>query len=276
MSKFLKVIAGAALLSATSAHAEMGLGREATPEEVAAWDIDIRPDGMGLPVGSGDVYTGEELWLENCSVCHGDFAEGTGRWPVLAGGFGTLEGDRPVKTVGSYWPYLSTVYDYIYRAMPFGNAQSLSHDDVYALTAYLLYSNDLVDDEFELSNENFTDVEMPNAPNFFMDDRMETEFPLFTVEACMEGCKDNVEITARAAVIDVTPDAAGGDLKAAVKPQQRPKKPPPRERRLSKKQWLKNPPLWTWLWSLKVKRISASVSLATKWVRARKTALVQF
>lgn len=212
MSKFLKVIAGAALLSATSAHAEMGLGREATPEEVAAWDIDIRPDGMGLPVGSGDVYTGEELWLENCSVCHGDFAEGTGRWPVLAGGFGTLEGDRPVKTVGSYWPYLSTVYDYIYRAMPFGNAQSLSHDDVYALTAYLLYSNDLVDDEFELSNENFTDVEMPNAPNFFMDDRMETEFPLFTVEACMEGCKDNVEITARAAVIDVTPDAAGGDL----------------------------------------------------------------
>lgn len=212
MSKFLKVVTGAALLTATSASAEFGLGREATPDEVAAWNIDIRPDGQGLPAGSGDVYTGEELWLENCSVCHGDFAEGVGRWPVLAGGEGSLTRDRPVKTIGSYWPYLSTVYDYVNRAMPFGNAQSLSPDDVYALTAYLMYSNDLVDDDFELSNENFLEVRMPNEPNFFMDDRLETEFPLFTVEACMDGCKDGVEITKRAAIIDVTPDAAGGDL----------------------------------------------------------------
>lgn len=211
MSKFLKTVAGIALLTATSAQAEMGLGREATPEEVAAWNIDIRPDGQGLPVGSGDVGTGDELWVENCSICHGDFAEGVDRWPVLAGGEGSLTNDRPVKTVGSYWPYLSTVYDYINRAMPFGNAQSLSPDDVYALTAYLLYSNDLVDDDFVLSNENFAEFEMPNAPNFFMDDRMETEFPLFTVEACMEGCKDSVEITGRAAAIDVTPEG-GGDL----------------------------------------------------------------
>lgn len=212
MSKFLKVLTGAALLTSTAAHAEFGLGRDATPDEVAAWNIDIRPDGQGLPVGSGDVYTGEELWLENCSVCHGDFAEGVGRWPVLAGGEGSLTRDRPVKTIGSYWPYLSTVYDYVNRAMPFGNAQSLSADDVYALTTYLMYSNDLVDDEFELSNENFLEVKMPNEPNFFMDDRLETEFPLFTVEACMEDCKDSVEITKRAAVIDVTPEAAGGDL----------------------------------------------------------------
>ncbi len=211
MSKFLKVVAGFALCAATSAQAETGLGREATPDEVAAWNIDIRPDGQGLPAGSGDVYTGEDLWTEHCSVCHGAFAEGAGRWPVLAGGDGSLTSDRPVKTVGSYWPYLSTVYDYINRAMPFGNAQSLSPDDVYALTAYLMYSNDLVDDEFTLSNENFLDVEMPNEPNFYMDDRLETEFPLFTVEACMEGCKDSVEITGRAAAVDVTP-AGGGDL----------------------------------------------------------------
>jgi cytochrome c2/mono/diheme cytochrome c family protein len=210
MSKFLKVLTGAALLTASAAHAEFGLGRDATPDEVAAWNIDIRPDGQGLPEGSGDVYTGEELWLENCSVCHGDFAEGAGRWPVLAGGFGSLKSDRPVKTIGSYWPYLSTVYDYVNRAMPFGNAQSLSADDVYALTAYLMYSNDLVDDEFELSKENFLEVQMPNEPNFILDDRLETEFPLFTVEACMEGCKDSVEITKRAAFIDVTPDGAGG------------------------------------------------------------------
>ncbi len=211
MSKFLKIVAGAALLSATTAHAETGLGRVATPAEVAAWDIDIRPDGKGLPEGSGDVYTGEEIWLEQCSVCHGDFAEGTDRWPVLAGGFGTLTGDRPVKTIGSYWPYLSTVYDYVNRAMPFGNAQSLEPDQVYALTAYLLYSNDLVDDDFELSNENFLDVEMPNADNFFMDDRADTELPIFSQEACMTDCKDSVEITKRAAVVDVTPETEGGD-----------------------------------------------------------------
>tara|TARA_R110002051_G_scaffold83650_9_gene148357 strand:+ start:37157 stop:38179 length:1023 start_codon:yes stop_codon:yes gene_type:complete len=212
MSKFLNVITGAALLTATSASAELGLGREATTDEVAAWNTDVRPDGLGLPAGRGDVFTGEELWLESCSVCHGDFAEGSGRWPVLAGGAGSLTNDRPVKTVGSYWPYLSTVYDYINRAMPFGNSRSLSSDDVYALTAYLLYANDMVDDDFELSNENFADVEMPNAPNFYMDDRVETEFPLFAVEVCMEGCKDSVEITKRAAVVDVTPDSTGADL----------------------------------------------------------------
>ncbi|WP_458792887.1 c-type cytochrome [Yoonia sp. MH D7] len=211
MSKFLKTIAGIALLTATSVQAQTGLGREATSEEVAAWNIDIRPDGQGLPVGSGDVETGDELWVEHCSVCHGDFAEGVDRWPVLAGGFGTLTNDRPVKTVGSYWPYLSTVYDYINRAMPFGNAQSLTSDEVYALTAYLMYSNDLVDDDFVLSNETFLDVEMPNVDNFMDDDRLETEFPLFSVEACMEGCKDGVEITGRAAAIGVTP-TGGGDL----------------------------------------------------------------
>lgn len=186
----------------------LALGREALPEEVAAWNIDVRPDGQGLPVGSGDVATGEEVFVENCAVCHGDFGEGVGRWPVLAGGRGSLTSDRPVKTIGSYWPYLSTVYDYIYRAMPFGNAQSLSHDDVYAITAYLLYSNDLVADDFVLSNENFNDVKLPNEPNFFPDDRATVEYTKFSGDVCMENCKDTVEITGRAAVVDVTPDDA--------------------------------------------------------------------
>ncbi len=182
-----------------------GLGRTALVEEVAAWDTDVRPDGLGLPVGRGDVYTGEELFVEKCSSCHGDFGEAVGRWPVLAGGQGTLLNDDPVKTVGSYWPYLSTVFDYVHRAMPFGEAESLSADEVYAITAYILYVNDVVADDFELSNENFTEVRLPNEPNFIDDDRMTTEFPLFVREPCMENCKDAVEITMHASNLDVTP-----------------------------------------------------------------------
>ena len=191
---------------APSREGGYGLGRTALPEEIAAWDIDIRPDGQGLPVGAGDVWTGEELWIDNCSACHGDFGEAVGRWPVLAGGFGTLDGEDPVKTVGSYWPYLSTVWDYVHRAMPYGAAQSLSDDEVYALVAYLLYVNDIVEDDFELSNENFLEVSLPNEDAFFMDDRVETEFPLFSVEPCMENCAESVEITARAMVLNVTPE----------------------------------------------------------------------
>ncbi|WP_116598101.1 c-type cytochrome [Primorskyibacter marinus] len=196
------------------ADARLGLGREALAEEIAVWDIDVRPDGTGLPEGSGDVMTGEEIFVESCAVCHGDFGEGVGRWPVLTGGFNSLTKDRPVKTTGSYWPYLSTVYDYINRAMPFGNAQSLQPDDVYAITAYLLYMNDLVDEDFTLSRENFAGVEMPNADGFYMDDRAETEIPVFTGEPCMEACKDTVEITMRAAVLDVTPDETAAEAAA--------------------------------------------------------------
>ncbi|MCO4846781.1 MAG: c-type cytochrome [Yoonia sp.] len=221
MSKFLKkstlTVGGIAAMlvvafvqeTAADQSAPYNLGREALPEEVAAWDIDVRPDGKGLPVGSGDVFTGEEVWIEKCASCHGDFAEGSGRWPVLAGGIGTLASENPVKTIGSYWPYLSTVYDYVNRAMPFGNAQSLTDDEVYALTAYLLYSNDIVDDEFTLSNDNFLEVEMPNTDNFYPDDRVEVEMPLFSVEACMSDCKTDVAITMRAAVVDVTPETDG-------------------------------------------------------------------
>lgn len=203
-------VAGAALLlsglaSPAAADGALGLGRVATDAEIAAWDIDVRPDGAGLPPGRGDVLTGEEVYAEQCAACHGDFGEGVDRWPVLAGGQGTLASDDPVKTIGSYWPYLSTVYDYVHRAMPFGHAQSLSDDEVYAITAYLLYVNDLVDDDFELSHENFADVRLPNEVNFFPDDRATS--PLFEVrEVCMTDCKDAVEITMRARVLDVTPD----------------------------------------------------------------------
>ncbi|MBM1220222.1 c-type cytochrome [Ponticoccus sp. SC2-23] len=218
----LQAVAATAGPSDSGAPAPLGvsyaLGREALPEEVSAWDIDIRPDGQGLPVGSGDVWTGEEIWIEKCAACHGDFGEAVGRWPVIAGGEGSLASDDPVKTVGSYWPYLSTVWDYVHRAMPFGEAQSLTDDEVYALVAYILYSNYVVDDDFTLSNENFTEVVMPNAGGFFMDDRAEAEYPAFTAEPCMENCKDSVEITARAMVLDVTPDDPTNVTPTAAEP----------------------------------------------------------
>ncbi|WP_238371974.1 c-type cytochrome [Heliomarina baculiformis] len=183
----------------------LGLGRPALPEELAAWNVDVHPDASGLPEGSGSVEDGEVLFSENCAVCHGEFAEGIDNWPELAGGEGTLADDDPVKTVGSYWPYLSTAWDYVHRSMPYGNAQTLSNDDVYAIVAYILYSNYLVEDDFVLTKDNFLDVEMPNADGFVIDDRPETEYAKWTGEPCMENCKDEVKITMQASNLDVTP-----------------------------------------------------------------------
>ena len=183
----------------------LGLGRPATDNEVESWDIDIRPDGKGLPVGSGSVIIGEELYTDNCASCHGDFGEGIDRWPELAGGFDTLDSEDPVKTVGSYWPYLSTVWDYVHRAMPFGNAQSLSNDEVYSITAYIMYLNDLVDEDFELSNSNFEEVRLPNEQNFYQDNREDLENVIYN-KRCMKDCKKEAIITKRAVVLDVTPE----------------------------------------------------------------------
>ena len=212
MSKYRNSVALILALAAAPALAEggkLGLGRPALPEEVAAWNVDVLPDGTGLPVGSGSVEDGEMLFSDNCAACHGEFAEGVDNWPELAGGEDTLADADPVKTVGSYWPYLSTTWDYVHRSMPYGNAQSLTTDDVYAIVAYILYSNYLVEDDFVLTNENFLDIEMPNADGFIVDDRAETEYPMWRTEPCMEDCKDSVEITMRATVLDVTPEEEG-------------------------------------------------------------------
>ena len=210
MSRFRDLVIGTALASVLAAPAlaegKLGLGRPALPEEIAAWNLDVSPDGTGLPEGSGDVLTGEELFSENCASCHGEFGEGQGNWPKLAGGMDTLADADPLKTVGSFWPHLSTAFDYVNRSMPFGNAQSLEPDEVYAITAYLLYNNDLVDDDFVLSKENFAEVVLPNAEGFFLDDRDAVELAKFVREPCMENCKESVEITAHATILDVTPD----------------------------------------------------------------------
>jgi mono/diheme cytochrome c family protein len=190
---------------------KLGLGRAATPEEITAWDTDVRPDGRGLPVGKGTVKQGDDLFQEKCASCHGEFGQGVGRWPVLAGGAGTLKADRPDKTVGSFWPELSTVFDYIKRAMPYGNAQSLTNDEVYALTAYILSMNDVVkDDNFELNEKNFTTIKMPNAAAFFEDDRETSEKQFWNSNPCMKDCRPTPKVTGRAMAIDVTPDGKSG------------------------------------------------------------------
>lgn len=190
------------------AQPRLGLGTPATPEQIAGWDIDVRPDGQGLPPGKGTAARGEAIFLEQCAACHGDFAEGRDRWPVLAGGKGTLKADRPEKTIGSYWESASTVIDYVHRAMPFGNAQSLSGDDLYSVVAFLLNMNDVIDDpEFELSRENFTSIKMPNADGFYDDDRETTEKEFWNAKACMKDCKPSAEVTKRAVILDVTPDS---------------------------------------------------------------------
>lgn len=192
---------------------KVGLGRAALPEEVAAWDIDVRPDGLGLPPGKGSVKDGEDLYLTHCAACHGEFGEAVGRWPVLVGGQGSLKHEQPEKTIGSYWPYASTTFDYIKRAMPYGNARSLTDDEIYAITAWLLNQNGVVKDDFVLSKENFTSVKLPNEPAFYDDDREKTERHFWNKDPCMKDCKADPKVTMRARVIDVTPEDGNKGMK---------------------------------------------------------------
>ena len=170
MSRFREVVVAALVVfAAAPALAEkLGLGREASPQEVAAWDIDVRPDGQGLPKGSGTVAQGEEIFQTQCAACHGEFGEGKDRWPAVAGGLGSLKNDRPDKTVGSFWPYPATIFDYVRRAMPFGNSQSLSPDELYALTAYILSLNSIIKENDVMNAQTLPAVRMPNRDGFIV------------------------------------------------------------------------------------------------------------
>lgn len=220
MSRSAKLVYGAVVLTAAlvampgvAKVGEYGIGKPATAEEIAGWDIDIRPDGKGLPPGSGSVEDGEMLYEEKCASCHGSFGEGVGRYPVLAGGEGTLTDERPDRTIGSYWPYASTVWDYIHRAMPFPQPQSLTDDEVYAITAYVLNLNDLVDDDFVLTQENLASIEMPNKDGFFFDDRPDTNNT-----ECMENCKDpaGVKIISEPSLETLQEDETGAVAEAVA------------------------------------------------------------
>lgn len=214
-SVVVSLLALAALPFAPAAAKDYGVGSPASEAEVEAWDIDIRPDGKGLPAGSGTPAEGEEIYVEKCASCHGDFAEGAGRYPPLMGGFDTLTTEDPIKTIGSYWPYASTVWDYIHRAMPFGNAQSLTADETYAITAYLLQMNQVIEYGQEVNQDNLASFEMPNADGFHRKDR--PEFP--KTEPCMNDCRDEVEVIGRASDLGVTPKeetSSAGDQEAST------------------------------------------------------------
>ena len=195
-----------------AAPRKLEIGRAATSEEIAGWDIAIRPDGRNLPVGKGTVKEGEPLYVERCATCHGEFGESAGRWPILSGGNGSLASHDPVKSVGSYWPYASTLIDYIRRAMPFGASQTLTNDELYAITAYVLFLNDVIKTEdFELSDRNFATIKLPNEQNFFDDDREVSEKSFWRKNPCMTNCaKGDARVTGRARTIDVTPDGPAG------------------------------------------------------------------
>jgi cytochrome c len=214
MSRWRELLACVAvatgLFAGAAAAEKLGIGRPALPEEIDAWDVAVLPDGTGLRPGSGDVATGEAVFAEKCASCHGEFAEGIDSWPVLAGGEGTLTDARPVKTVGSYWPHLSTAWDYVHRSMPFGSAQTVSVDETYAIVAFLLYSNGLVEDDFVLSDANFGAIRLPNAEGFYEDDRPAAEYPKFSGAPCMTDCTAPVTITKRASELKVTPTDADG------------------------------------------------------------------
>lgn len=205
MSKSREVLLALALGAALVVPAQAGerpIGRVPTPEEIARWDIDVRPDGLGLPPGRGTAKQGEEIYLARCAQCHGEFGEAVGRWPQLVGGQGSLTWDDPIKTVTSYWPYAPTVFDYIRRAMPFGDAQSLTDDEVYAITAFLLASDGIIPEDFEVNAETLPKIKMPNADGFIMDPRPDVP----KGEPCMKDCVAEVKIIGYAKAIGVTPD----------------------------------------------------------------------
>jgi S-disulfanyl-L-cysteine oxidoreductase SoxD len=143
-------------------------GRSATPEEIELWDIDVQPDGAGLPQGGGTVAHGKEVYQNNCEVCHGTGGEG-GIKDRLVGGQGTLASSKPLKTVGSYWPYATTLFDYIRRATPYPIPGSLSADDTYAVSAYILSLNGVLPADGKLDQDSLPKIKMPNRDGFIPD-----------------------------------------------------------------------------------------------------------
>jgi S-disulfanyl-L-cysteine oxidoreductase SoxD len=142
-----------------------GLGRTPTAKEIAAWDIDVRADGKGLPAGHGSVAEGQALFAQTCAACHGDKGQGGAADP-LVGGAGTLASKKPLRTVGSYWPYATTLFDFIRRAMPFNAPGTLTNDNVYAVAAYVLSMTGIVPANTVLDAASLPQVQMPNRHGF--------------------------------------------------------------------------------------------------------------
>ncbi|AMV48938.1 c-type cytochrome [Paraburkholderia caribensis] len=146
------------------------IGTPVSEADIAAWNIDVAPDGQGLPPGSGDVAMGGKVFAAKCAACHGAKGEGL-IGDQLIGGQGTLTSANPKRTVGSYWPYATTLFDYIRRAMPYNAPQSLSADEVYAVSAWILNQNGIVSDDARLDAHSLASVRMPNRDGFVPDPR---------------------------------------------------------------------------------------------------------
>jgi len=147
-----------------------GLGRPAADQEIQQWNIDVAPTGEGLPPGRGTAKKGAAIFAARCASCHGPTGQ-EGPMDRLVGGAGTLGSQTPVKTIGSYWPYATTVYDYVHRAMPFPAPQSLSPEEVYSLVAWLLYQNGIVAEDTVLDAHSLPAIVMPNRNGFVPDSR---------------------------------------------------------------------------------------------------------
>jgi S-disulfanyl-L-cysteine oxidoreductase SoxD len=162
------VVGGCASARVTPGAMESpNLGREVTPAQIAGWDISVGPDGVGLPPGKGTPTMGAPVYEQKCQVCHG--AKGAGQPnDRLVGGHGTLASKAPVRTIGSYWPYATTVFDYVRRSMPYTQSHSLTDDEAYAVTAYLLNLNGIIGDNDEMNAQTLPKVKMPNQPNFIL------------------------------------------------------------------------------------------------------------
>jgi len=176
-SKVWVLAAGMAACAAAQAQSpKYGVGRTASADEIRAWDSLIGPEGKELPPGKGTAREGATIFAQRCAACHG--ATGTeGPNDRLVGGQGTLNTPRPVRTVGSYWPYATTVWDYINRAMPIDNPGSLTPDQVYAVTAFLLFKNGILQETTALDRESLPKVRMPNRDGFVPDPRPDWKNP---------------------------------------------------------------------------------------------------
>lgn len=148
-----------------------GIGRAMSDVELKRWDISVFPNGVGLPEGRGTVEEGEVIYQQQCAGCHGDKGEGRPEFPSLVGGRGTLASPSPVLTVGSYWPHATSVFDYIRRAMPYATPGSLTNEQVYAVTAWILHANDIIGSKEELNQQNLSTLVMPNRDGFVKDPR---------------------------------------------------------------------------------------------------------